>query len=128
MEWRIEPLRDGRLIRVSTGGPFQLRQQRQMFEELGAHPAFSHGLPVLFDNRQIDMSGSDVNMIQQSVEIALEFMRKLHIDRLAGLVDEGFNFGVGRQFEILTEIAGGDGFRLFNNEQLAIRWLRGEPL
>jgi len=99
-----------------------------MFEELGAHPAFSRWLPVLFDNRQIDMSGSDVNVIRQSVDIAQEFMRKLHIERLAGLVDDGFNFGVGRQFEILTDVAGGGGFRLFNDEQLARRWLHGEAL
>lgn len=128
MEWTIELQADGTVIRVSTGGPFQLRQQRQIFEELGGHPAFSQMLPVLFDNRQLDMSGSDVNVIRQSVDIAQEFMRKLHIGRLAGLVDKGLNFGVGRQFEILTDVAGGGGFRLFNDEQVALRWLRGEPI
>ncbi len=127
MEWRIELQGDERLIRVSTHGAFQLRQQRQMFEELAAHPAFSHPLPVLFDNRKIDMSGSDVNVIRESVDVALKFMRKLRIERLAGLVDTGLNFGVGRQFEILTDAAGGEGFRLFRDEQLALRWLRGEP-
>jgi hypothetical protein len=126
VDWTIELQEDGGLIRVSTGGLFQLRQQRQMFEELGAHPAFTHGLPVLFDNRRIDMSGSDMNVIRQSVDIAQEFMRELHIERLAGLVENGFTFGVGRQFEILTDVAGGGGFRLFNDEQLALRWLRGE--
>ena len=128
MEWRIELQGDGRLMRVATAGPFQLRQQRQMFEEMAAHPAFSQRLPVLFDNRQIDMRDSDQNVIRASVDIVQEFMRKLHIERLAGLVDKGFNFGVGRQFEILTDVTGGDGFRLFNDEQLALRWLRGEPL
>lgn len=128
MHWRIEPEADGRLIRVSTAGPFQLRQQRQMFEELGAHGAFSEGLPILFDNRQIDMRASDENAIRESVDIVQEFMHKLHIERLAGLVDAGLNFGVGRQFEILTDLAGGHGFRLFKDEQLALRWLRGEQL
>jgi hypothetical protein len=128
MEWRIELESDGRLLKVSTGGAFQLRQQRQMFEELGAHPACSQRLPVLFDNRQIDMRGSDEDAIRESVDIVQEFMRKLHIERLAGLVDKGFTFGVGRQFEILMDVAGGNGFRLFNDEQLAVRWLRGEPL
>lgn len=128
MEWQIELQGDGSLIRVVTRGLFQLDQQRQMFEELGAHPAIAKRRPVLFDNRLIDMSGSDVNIIRQSVDIVQEFMRKLHIERLAGLVDKGVNFGVGRQFEILTDAAGGGGFRLFSDEPLAIRWLRGEPL
>lgn len=99
-----------------------------MFEELGTQLAISHKPAVLFDNRRIDMSGSNENVIQQSVDIAQEFMRKLHIQRLAGLVDKGFNFGVGRQFEILTEVSGGHGFRLFSDEKLALRWLGGEPL
>lgn len=99
-----------------------------MFEELGAHAAVSQPLRVLFDNRQIDMRTSNENVIRESVDIVQEFIRKLHIERLAGLVDKGFNFGVGRQFEILTDLAGGHGFRLFNDEQVALRWLRGEPL
>jgi hypothetical protein len=119
---------DGSVIRVTTRGPFQLAQQRRMFEELAAHPASTQRLPVLFDNRRIDMSNSDENSIRQSVDIVQEFRRKLRIERLAGLVDKGFNFGVGRQFEILTDLAGGGGFRLFSDEQLALRWLRGEPL
>jgi hypothetical protein len=128
VDWTIELQEDGGLIRVSTGGLFQLRQQRQMFEELGAHPAFPLRSRVLFDNRRIDMSGSDEAAIRESVDIVQEFMHKLHIERLAGLVDSGLNFGVGRQFEILTDLAGGHGFRLFKDERLALRWLRGEPL
>jgi hypothetical protein len=27
-----------------------------------------------------------------------------------------------------SDAAGDDGFRLFSDEQLALRWLRGEPL
>jgi len=74
------------------------------------------------------MTGSDVNVIRQSVDIVREFMRERRIERLAGLVNKGFNFGVGRQFEILTELAGGNGFRLFSDEELARRWLRGERI
>jgi len=127
MEWRIELQGDGKLIRVTTSGPFRLRQQQQMFEELGAHPGFAPRLPVLFDNRRLDLTGTDVHVMRQSVEVVQEFMRTQHVERLAGLVDNGVNFGVGRQFEILTEIAGGHGFRLFKDEALAVRWLRDEP-
>lgn len=128
MEWRIEREEDGKVMRVTTKGRFQLGQQRQMFEELGTHPGFSQGQPVLFDNRRIDLSGSDVDVIRQSVDIVQQFVRTQRIERLAGLVDGGLNFAVGRQFEILTDVAGGHGFRLFKDEQLALRWLRGESL
>jgi hypothetical protein len=128
MEWRIEFQADERLIRITTSGPFQLGQQRQMFEELSTHPAFLSGLAVLFDNRRLDLTETDVDVIKQSVEIVQAFIRTQHIERLAGLVDNGFNFGVGRQFEILTDVVGGHGFRLFKDEQLALRWLHDEPL
>lgn len=128
MEWTIELQGDGKVIRVTTNGPFQLRQQREMFEELGAHPRFSQSLPVLFDNRQLDLSDSDVDVIRQSVDVVQEFMRAQHVERLAGLVDSGVNFGVGRQFETLTGVAGGHGFRLFKDEALALRWLHGERI
>jgi hypothetical protein len=74
------------------------------------------------------MRPSDENVIRESVDIVHEFMRAFHIERLAGLVDKGFTFAVGRQFEILMDAAGGHGFHLFNDEELALRWLRGEPL
>ena len=126
MEWKIELEADGRVVRVTTTGLFRLRDQERMFEDLAKHPAFSPGSPVLFDNRRLDMSGSDADIMQESVEIVQRFIRNQRIDRLAGLVDSAVNFGVGRQFELLTELAGGHGFRLFKDEQLALGWLRGE--
>jgi hypothetical protein len=72
------------------------------------------------------MTGTDVGIIRESVEVVQEFMNAQHIERLAGLIESGFNFGVGRQFEILTDMAGGHGFRLFKDEHLALRWLGGE--
>lgn len=127
MEWKIEREGDGKVLRVTTTGSFQLRQQERMFEDLAGHPAFSPGFPVLFDNRALDMKGSNDDTMRQSVEIVQRFMRAHRVERLAGLVDAGVNFGVGRQFQILAEMAGGSGFCLFKDEELARRWLHGEP-
>ena len=127
MEWKIELEADGQVLRVTTNGFFRLREQERMFEELAVHAAFSPGMPVLFDNRVLDLSGSDAETMRQSVEIVQRFLRAQRVERLAGLVGAGVNFGVGRQFQLLTEVTGGHGFCLFKDEELALRWLHGEP-
>lgn len=127
VEWKIELEADGKVLRVTTTGFFRLEEQERMFEEVAVHAGFSVGLPVLFDNRLLDLSGSDAETMRQSVAIVQRFIGAQQVERLAGLVDAGVNFGVGRQFQLLTEASGGHGFCLFKDEQLALRWLHGEP-
>lgn len=126
MDWKIEHLHNIGCILITTSGQFSLEDQQSMFDELCSHHARSPCLPLLFDNRRIVMGGSSVEVMRESVAIMLRFMKSQDIKRVAGLVDAGLNFGVGRQFETLVEISGGDGFRLFKDEGLAIRWLKGE--
>ena len=126
MEWRIELEAEGHVVRVTTSGLFLLRDQERMFGELARHPVFTPGSPVLFDNRRLDLSGSNADIMRTSVAIVQRFLHDQRVDRIAGLVEGELNFGMGRQFEILTEVTGGHGFRLFTNEELALGWLRGE--
>lgn len=126
MEWVFALDGDGRVMRIDTSGHFGLPDQERMFEELGAHPSFSSSLAFLFDNRRLDLSGSNFDVIRESVEVVQRFVRTRRVERLAGLVNPGADFGVGRQFELLTDAAGGHGFRIFVDEHLALRWLRGE--
>lgn len=125
MEWDIRHADEGYLI-VTTGGLFTLADQRTMFDDLRALPAESARRRILFDNRRLDLTGSNLDMMTRSVQIVQAYIDEKHIERMAGLVDEGANFGVGRQFQTLTELDGGHGFRLFKDEALAVSWLRGD--
>jgi hypothetical protein len=126
VEWQIQLADDGRYLRVTTGGLFSLADQQRMFDDLRALPAAEARLRILFDNRRLDLTGSNVDVIGNSVQIVQAYIAEKSIERLAGLVDAGANFGIGRQFETLTDLAGGHGFRLFKDEALSIAWLRGE--
>ncbi len=128
MKWNIGLSADRTYIVITTEGQFTLADQRKMFLDLSAFQAGSPDLPILFDNRHIEMTGSNLNIIRESVIIVQDFIRSHGVSRLAGMVNEGVNFGVGRQFEIMTDVVGGHGFRLFHDENLAISWLRGEML
>ncbi len=125
MDWDIRHEEGGYLL-VTTDGHFSLADQQQMFNELRALPVASARSRILFDNRRLDLAGSNLDVITRSVQVVQKFMEEERIERLAGLVDQGVNFGVGRQFEALSDMAGGHGFRLFNDGALARRWLCGE--
>lgn len=126
MDWQIGLAEDGRYLLVTTGGRLTLADQQRMFDELGALPAPDTRPRILFDNRQLNLDGSNLDVVTQSVQIVQRFIDEHRVERLAGLVNQGANFGVGRQFETLTDLAGGHGFRLFKDEALALCWLRGE--
>lgn len=126
MDWKIELNDENTYILITTNGQFTLVEQKEMFQELCGFQNFSPDMPILFDNRKIIMKGTDVEIMRKSVSVVQNFIKSHKIKRLAGMVDEGVNFGLGRQFEILTEIAGGHGFRLFKDENLAVQWLKGE--
>lgn len=126
MDWKIELNEEKQYILITTNGQFALEEQKDMFQELCGFQKFSPDLPILFDNRKIIMKGSNPDIMRKSVMIVQDFIKCHNVARLAGLVDDGVNFGVGRQFEILTEVVGGNGFRLFKDKNLAVSWLKGE--
>lgn len=126
MDWKIELNDENEYILITTDGQFTLEEQKKMFQDLCGFQKFSPDLPILFDNRKIIMKGTDVEIMRKSVSVVQNFIKSHKIKRLAGMVEEGVNFGRGRQFEILTEVAGGYGFRLFKDESLAVQWLKGE--
>lgn len=97
-----------------------------MFRQISLFPEWNRTVPILFDNRLLELSGSNYDLIRQSALLNEEFIKANSIERLAGVVNDGINFGVGRQFATLFEVVGGNGFRLFKEMDLALRWLRKE--
>ncbi|MBS1792854.1 MAG: hypothetical protein JSS81_03310 [Acidobacteria bacterium] len=95
-----------------------------MFEEITTLDEWQPGLPILFDNRRLEMFAVDTQIIRQSVVIMQKFSRRHPATKIAGLVATNLNFGLGRQFETFTEIEGGTGFRLFRDEAQAVEWLQ----
>lgn len=122
MKWHFGHLPSHKCLRIRVEGEFSLADQTRMFDELSALEEFPAGLHLLFDNRLLKMKNVDSQIVRSSVQIMQAFSYRNPSIRIAGLVNEGINFGLGRQFEIFTEIEGGTGFRIFKDEELALQW------
>lgn len=123
MKWEFEFLLSPDYLRVTVQGLFTLEKQTEMFEEISALNEWHSGMPILFDNRQLKMTGVNESAIKRSVDIMRQFSVKHSTTKIAGLVGSGVNFGLGRQFETYTDIGGGKFFRLFKDENMALQWL-----
>ena len=123
MQWDFEHLPCHNCLRIEVKGAFTLADQALLFEELAALEEFPAGLHLLFDNRLLVMKDVNSEVIRRSVQIMQSFSRRNSSIRIAGLVNEGINFGLGRQFETFTEIEGEGDFRIFKDEKLALQWL-----
>lgn len=126
MEWTFEYSDRERCLFVTTTGKLLIDDQEEMFRQISLYPEWNSTVPILFDNRLLELSESNYDLIRQSAQINEEFIKVNCIDRLAGVVNDGVNFGVGRQFATLFEVVGGNGFRLFKEMDLALKWLRKE--
>lgn len=124
MNWSIEYLKAQNILLILTSGVFSLELQRKMFEEIAEHENFSKSMPLLFDNRLIDMNRADAETIRMSVLVLQNFYRLKSKSKIAGLVNRtDVNFGFGRQFETISEFGDEVEFRLFVDEAIAIQWL-----
>jgi len=123
MKWDYEFLKPQNFLRVTTNGPFNLEDQIQMFDEIASLEQWQASMRILFDNRRLEMKDADFETIIECVEVVENFSHKHPGCRIAGLVNDGVNFGLGRQFENITSLSRETGFRLFKDEKMAVDWL-----
>jgi len=115
-----------RYLRVNIDGQLIIEEQKRMLDEITGLEAWHPEIPILFDNRKLDMSQANSQIIRRSVTVLIEFTKNLPKTKIAGLVATDLNFGFGRQFETLYEIENGASFRIFRDEKIAIEWLLEE--
>ena len=123
MRWNFELLRSQNCLRININEQFNLEDQSRMFSDLDLLEEWKSGMPLLFDNRLLEMQAVSTQMIKRSVQIMQNFSCRHTSTRIACLVNEGLNFGLGRQFGTYVELEGFDGFRVFTNEESALEWL-----
>lgn len=123
MKWDLVYLSNPDYLLVTVYEQFTLKEQIQMFEEILAIEEWTSGVPILFDNRLLVMNNIDSSTIENSVIIMQNFCRQHSETKIAGLVNQGLNFGLGRQFETIIEIKGNARFRIFKDKDIALNWL-----
>ena len=123
MEWTFDRYRDPDYFRITTAGVFEVPTLVKMFAELREAEGWAPDIPLLFDNRKIDMQGDFAEM-QKSSRVLDDFISGGGAVRVASLMGSPADFGRSRQ--IITMMgAESDAFAVetFYDEAEAMKWL-----
>lgn len=123
MKWAFEYVKDKKYIKVVTEGVFTAKEQARLIEDLISQPFWHKGLPVLFDNRKLDFSVGGTAAIKEASRYHIENDERIGKGKAALLMKSSTDFGFGRQYELLTDVATSVNIHVFLDENQAIRWI-----
>lgn len=125
MHWTFARSKIPNYFRVTTEGSMNVSDLEKMFLEIPVAAGWESGLPILFDNRQLDISGGYDEMRNAS-KVLERRIGLLGTGRVASLMDSPEDFGRSRQIvtmmnpEETTSVV-----HTFYDEKKAISWVIG---
>ena len=123
MHWTFEYNEGANLVRVDVGGSFSLEEHAKKMEELESQSYWKPGINVLFDCREMDMSDMKPDDVSGLADNFVADDRLLGCNKIAVLMKSIIDFGIGRQFEMLTDERMCADIRVFMREKQALLWL-----
>ena len=123
MKWSIEFTKDKNYITVTLTGNFNASDHRQMIEDILSQNYWKSGMNLLIDSRVVDYSKSTLDVMRQAGANMSKFESQIGSGKAAVLMGTLFEFGKGRQFEILAEDKSPANIRIFLDESQAVQWL-----
>lgn len=124
MEWTIST--DGSpTIRIVASGLATVDECRRMVDEVLAHEDWSPGCSLLIDCRKVNIKDLHFEHVGRSASIMLERISEFGPCRIALIATEGPGFGIGRQFQFVTESRTDMRVGVFLDEPAALAWISG---
>lgn len=123
MEWKIEYVEVHNYVRITAKGLFSIHNHLNFLEDIVSRKFWKPGMPILFDNRNVDFGKLDLNQVMQASSNYQLIAEKFGGSKGAMLMKSISDFGTGRQFEILSENKGSVEMHVFHDENEALEWL-----
>jgi hypothetical protein len=123
MEWVIEYIEAQNYLKVTGSGLFSINQHFQVFDDIIKQEYWKPGMPLLFDNRRMDFTGIDFKVVSQASSNYERMSDRIGCTKGAMLMKSISDFGIGRQFEIISNNKGPGEIRVFLDEKEALLWL-----
>ena len=123
MNWTIDNV-DGAYLVVSMFGRYTLEGQHAMESEIFSTSFWRPGMPAIFDQRQLDFSGINYELIQQ---VGAGHEKNDHLigeSKTAIVVESNVGYGLARQFEITVDGVVGAEIRVFRSFEEAEAWIK----
>ena len=123
MKWRIEYSTDRKFVRVNLEGKFSVEGHLAMIEDILAQDFWRPGMSVLFDNRRVDYGDSSFEVMTRASRNQTVHDERIGHGKAALLMKSVSDFGLGRQYEIITDEKVSANVHIFLDENQALRWL-----
>jgi hypothetical protein len=123
MKWTFEYVEDMGYIKIVSEGEFSAGEAVQLIEDLLSQPYWRKGIPVLVDNRKLDYSGGGTTAIKEASKFHIANDERIGNGKSALLMKSVTDFGLGRQYELLTDESVSANLHIFMDENQALRWL-----
>lgn len=123
MDWTIEHFEQSRLVKITPTGTCSIDENLRMIKNLVSQKFWKPGLNTLFDQRNLDLNGTSIDVMREVSENFKKYEAKIGNGKTAILMKSMADFARGRQFELLTNYEVSASVKIFLNEEEAIRWL-----
>jgi hypothetical protein len=123
MKWRIEYSPKQKFIRINLEGKFSVEGHLEMIKDILSQAFWRPGMNVLFDNRRLDYGSSSFEAMTQASRNQAAHDEDIGDGKAALLMKSVADFGLGRQYEIITDEKISANVHVFLDENQAIRWL-----
>ncbi|HMJ07816.1 MAG TPA: hypothetical protein VK468_02355 [Pyrinomonadaceae bacterium] len=127
MQWAFTRFRDPDYFRVTNTGIFMVADLERLLAEIPAAPEWEHHLPILFDNRDLDMNEGDFAEMRKASEVLIRHIDLFGCPRIASLMGTPGDFGRSRQIISMTEAKASTAVNTFYDECEALTWLLSGP-
>jgi hypothetical protein len=126
VNWNIEYVEAQNYIKITGEGVFSIEDHSRVFQDILANEHWEPGIPILFDNRNLDFGVTNVSIIKRASDNYSRVSNRLGNGKTAMLMKSLIDFGRGRQFEMLSEEKCQMNMCIFLEEEKAISWLVSE--
>jgi hypothetical protein len=126
MEWTIEHDPEMPYLVVRTRGEFNLQDHLRMVEDILSQPFWAPSTDVLFDHREMEFGNIGFAEMTAARSAHASHDAQIGSGKSAMLMRSQRDFGLGRQFELLSEEFVAAKLRVFLDEAEARAWLAGE--
>ncbi len=123
MEWNFESIETPELIRVLCSGIFTSADFAAVFDELLLLPSWHLRIPLLFDYREVEVTGTSPMELMAASNNFIGHNANLAYTRISILFGSQESYETGLRFAAITR-QGTEAFvKMFCEEEQAINWV-----
>lgn len=124
MNWTIRLVEEGNFVIIETAGHFTGPDNLAMLKDLIEQDYWKTGMNLLVDNRRRDYDDDGMEYIKKSSSNLINKHSAIGCGKIAILMKSVSDFGLGRQFELLTDEEICADVRIFLSDQQALNWIK----